>query len=95
MSGISIEVKKEIVKMEPKNIFGKYIGFFDEGEEMEESSERFKCMRKISKKNEKRFPAIVLGSIVCQSYHIARCEKCDGCDFAINGCEKVFEMSAG
>lgn len=82
--------------MEP----GKSVGyctdpFDEEGDGILELSERYKGMRKMGKKNEKKFPGIVADSIRCQSYHIARCERCNGCDFAINGCEKVFEMSAG
>lgn len=40
----------------------------------------------------KKFPILVNQSIVCQSYYISRFEKCEGCDTAISGCEKIFEM---
>lgn len=52
-------------------------------------------MRKMTKEEEKRFPDIAIESLKCQSYHIARFEICNGCDFAITGCERVFRMSAG
>jgi hypothetical protein len=54
-----------------------------------------KGMRKMSLKLQKKFPTVVVDSLVCQSYYTARCEKCVGCSFAIDGCEKIVEMAAG
>lgn len=73
-------------------------GLFDceyEEDEDEEFFSRNKLMRKMSKKEEKEFPIIAAGSVICQSYYTARVEKCNGCRFAVDGCEKVFYMSAG
>lgn len=69
--------------------------FDEEDNDIGEFLERCKGMKKMNKKDEERFPEIVADSIRCQSYHIARFERCNGCDFAIAGCENVFEMSAG
>ena len=55
----------------------------------------FKGMKKLTPRQQKKFPDIVTESMICQEYYIARCEKCDGCDCAITGCEKVVHMSAG
>ena len=55
----------------------------------------FKGMRKLTPSQQKKFPNIVADSMACQSYYIARCEKCKGCDCAIEGCEKVVYMPAG
>ena len=55
----------------------------------------FKGMKKMNKKDAKNFPSIVAGSVRCQMYYIAKFERCYGCDFAVEGCEKVVEMSAG
>lgn len=55
----------------------------------------FQGMRKMTVKQEKEFPMIVVDSMICQSRYIARFERCTGCSFAIGGCEKVVEMSAG
>jgi hypothetical protein len=54
-----------------------------------------KGMRKMSLKQQKKFPIIATDSLICQSYYTARCKKCVGCSFAIDGCEKVVEMAAG
>jgi hypothetical protein len=51
----------------------------------------FDYMKKLSKKQMKKFPMLVVESIVCKSYHISRFEKCSGCDNAISGCEKIFD----
>ncbi len=51
-------------------------------------------MRKMSEIEKKKFPKIVADSIRCQQYYICRSERCNGCNLAIDGCEKVF-MSAG
>lgn len=67
---------------------------FDDDETEELFLHRNKGMRKMTEFEEKKFPLIVVDSIRCQSFHISRFERCDGCDFAINGCEKVFDMSA-
>ena len=55
----------------------------------------FKRMKKMNKKDEEKFPGVVADSIRCQMYYISKCEKCNGCEFAVEGCEKVVEMSAG
>lgn len=55
----------------------------------------FQGMRKMTARQEKKFPMIVTDSMICQSYYISTCKKCTGCSFAIRGCEKVVEMSAG
>jgi hypothetical protein len=49
------------------------------------------CMKKLSKEQLKKFPRLVVESIVCQSYHVSRFEKCTGCNTAISGCEKIFQ----
>lgn len=54
-----------------------------------------KGMRKMTTEQQKKFPDIVVDSLVCQSYYTAMCERCVGCSFAIDGCEKVVEMAAG
>lgn len=71
-----------------------FCDYFDEDED-DVLPVRHKGMRKMSKKEEKMFPKIAVDSLKCQSYHIARFEICEGCEFAISGCEKVFRMSAG
>lgn len=43
---------------------------------------------------EEKFPGIVADSIRCQLYHVSRFVRCNGCNFAIEGCEKVIEESA-
>lgn len=68
---------------------------FDEEDDVEEFPFRNKGMRKMTQVEEKKFPGIVADSLRCQYYHVARFERCNGCDFAINGCEKIFAMSAG
>lgn len=55
----------------------------------------FKGMKKLTIIQKKKFPNIVSDSMICQAYYIARCEKCKGCDCAIEGCEKVVYMPAG
>lgn len=55
----------------------------------------FQGMRKMTARQEKKFPMVVTDSMICQSYYISACKKCTGCSFAISGCEKVVEMSAG
>ncbi len=55
----------------------------------------YKGMRKLTMKQQKNFPMIVTDSMVCQLYYISTCKRCEGCSFAINGCEKVVGMSAG
>lgn len=55
----------------------------------------FQGMRKMTVEQQKKFPMIVTDSMICQSYYISACKRCDGCSFAISGCEKVVEMSAG
>lgn len=55
----------------------------------------FKGMRKMTTEQQKKFPMIAVDSLLCQSYYISVCKKCSGCSFAINGCEKIVEMSAG
>lgn len=55
----------------------------------------YKGMRKMTASQEKKFPLIAGDSLICQSHYIARFERCKGCSFAIKGCEKVVEMSAG
>lgn len=55
----------------------------------------FKGMKKMTEEQQRKFPMIVTDSMICQSYYIATCKRCIGCSFAINGCEKVVEMSAG
>lgn len=67
---------------------------YEESED-EEFFSRNKLMRKMSKKEEKEFPMVAADSVICQSYYTARVEKCNGCRFAVDGCEKVFYMSAG
>ncbi len=54
-----------------------------------------KGMRKLTIEQQRKFPDIVVDSLGCQSYYTARCQKCVGCSFAIDGCEKVVEMAAG
>lgn len=68
------------------------IGGFGEVDEMTEVVEVFGVMKKMSKKMMKKFPILIDQSIICQSYYISRFEKCEGCDTAISGCEKIFEM---
>jgi hypothetical protein len=51
----------------------------------------FDYMKKLSKKQMKKFPMLVVEGIVCQSFYISRFEKCSGCDNAISGCEKIFD----
>lgn len=55
----------------------------------------YKGMRKMTIEQQKKFPLIVTDSMICQSHYISTCKRCSGCSFAINGCEKVVEMSAG
>ena len=64
-------------------------------EEDEDVELPFKGMRKLTADQQKKFPMIVADSMICQSYYVAACKRCNGCSFAINGCEKVVEMSAG
>jgi hypothetical protein len=64
-------------------------------EENDDEKLPFKGMRKMTSKQEKEFPMVATDSMICQSYYIAACKRCVGCSFAISGCEKVFEMSAG
>lgn len=77
-------------------IKGYFVDPFDEedDDDIENVINRRKGMRKMTEYEEKKFPGIVADSIRCMSYHIARFEKCDGCDFAVTGCEKVFHMCA-
>ncbi len=79
------------------NRFDKYTGepLDEEDDNIEDLPFRCKGMKKMTVTEEKKFPMIVAESIRCQSFHISRCERCNGCDFAISGCENVFEMSAG
>lgn len=77
-----------------QNLLRKFIDPFDE-EDIGELPFRCKGMRKMSKEEEKKFPRIVVDSVMCQFYHTARFERCNGCDFAVAGCERVFDMSAG
>lgn len=51
----------------------------------------FDYMKKLSKKNMKRFPRLVFEGIICQSYYTSRFERCSGCNNAISGCEKIFD----
>ncbi len=75
------------------NRFDKYTGEpFDEDDE--EFPFRITGMRKMSKIEKEKFPGIVADSIRCQLYHVSRFERCNGCNFAIEGCEKVIEESA-
>lgn len=60
-----------------------------------ESQPEFKGMRKLTHKQQKKFPNIVVDSMICQESYMARCERCNGCDCAIDGCEKVVYMPAG
>ena len=55
----------------------------------------FKGMRKLTLRQQKKFPNIVTDSMICQAQYIAKCEHCNGCDCAIDGCEKVVYMPAG
>ncbi len=66
--------------------------FYEEDDDIELP---FKGMRKMTVSQEKKFPLIAADSLICQSYYVAACKRCVGCSFAISGCEKVFEMSAG
>ncbi len=63
-------------------------------DDCDESSSRHIGMRKMSKIEKEKFPMIVADSIRCQQYYICRSERCNGCNLAIDGCEKVF-ISAG
>jgi len=75
-----------------KNIDIESRGCFNEVDEMTEVGEVFGVMKKMNKKMMKKFPVLVDQSIICQSYYISRFEKCEGCDTAISGCEKIFDM---
>ena len=66
-----------------------------ECEDVDEIPFTFKRMKKMNKKDEEKFPGIVADSIRCQMYYTSKCERCNGCEFAVEGCEKVVEMSAG
>lgn len=68
-------------------------GFYEEDDNVEELP--YKGMRKMTASQEKKFPLIAADSLICQSRYIAIFERCAGCSFAIKGCEKVVEMSAG
>lgn len=63
-----------------------------EEDEIFENKNKKDFMKKMSKKQMKKFPKVVDYSIICQSHYIARFEKCTGCDLAVPGCEKVFAM---
>lgn len=64
----------------------------DEEDETIENIEKPDLMKKMSKKQMKKFPKLLAHSVICQSYYTARCEKCNGCDLAIPGCEKIFAI---
>lgn len=66
-----------------------------ECDDIEDIPSAFKGMRKMSKKDEEKFPSVVAGSIRCQMYYASKCERCNGCGFAVEGCEKIVAMSAG
>lgn len=68
-------------------------GFYEEDDNVTELP--YKGMRKMTTSQEKKFPLIATDSLICQSYYVAACKRCVGCSFAVSGCEKVFEMSAG
>jgi hypothetical protein len=53
-------------------------------------TEKQDFMKKMNKKQMIKFPRLVDHSIICQSYYIAMCGKCTGCDLAVDGCESVF-----
>lgn len=67
----------------------------EECDDVDETFLAFRGMKKMSKKDEEKFPNIVADSIRCQMYYFSKFERCNGCEFAVEGCEKIVAMSAG
>ena len=65
----------------------------DDEDEVTNTSGELGYMKKMSKGMMKKFPILVDDSILCQSLYVSKCERCNGCELAVDGCEKVFSLS--